>query len=59
MLTNELIKVKMMENSPLSQKECADKLDGHKEVAVVQVIGKTLLLYRTHPEEPVITLPGE
>ena len=59
LLANELIKVKMMENSPLSQKECADKLDGHKEVAVVQVIGKTLLLYRTHPEEPVITLPGE
>ena len=59
LLANELIKVKVMENSPLSQKECAAELDGRKGVSVVQVIGKTLVLYRPHPEEPVITLPTE
>ncbi|HBI30181.1 MAG TPA: ribosome assembly RNA-binding protein YhbY [Deltaproteobacteria bacterium] len=59
LLTNELIKVKVMEHSPFSQKECAAKLDGREEVAVVQVIGKTIVLYRPHLEEPMITLPGE
>ena len=59
LLANELIKVKVMENSPLSQKECAAELDGREGVSVVQVIGKTLVLYRPHPEEPVITLPEE
>ena len=59
LLANELIKVKVMENSPLSQKECAAELDGREGVSVVQVIGKTLVLYRPHPEEPVITLPTE
>ena len=48
-----------MENSPISQKECAAELDGREEVAVVQVIGKTLVLYRPHPEEPGIVLPSD
>lgn len=59
LLANELIKVKVMENSPISQKECAAELDGREEVAVVQVIGKTLVLYRPHPEEPGIVLPSD
>ncbi len=59
LLTNELIKVKVMEHSPFSRKECVAKLDGREEIAVVQVIGKTIVLYRPHLEEPMITLPGE
>lgn len=43
----------------MDQKEAATALaEGLAGVRVIQVIGKTLVLYRPHPEEPGIELPG-
>ena len=54
----ELLKVKVLENAPEDPRETADRivaaLDG---VHVAQTIGRTLVLYRPHPESPEIRLP--
>jgi RNA-binding protein len=57
--TRELLKVKVLETAPGS----VDELGGELASSVpgthlVQVIGRTIVLYRRHPEKPVITLPG-
>jgi RNA-binding protein len=49
----ELIKVKVLEAAPLDVRDAADELTGRLEGShVVQVIGRTFVLYRKHPEEP-------
>ena len=57
--TRELLKVKVLESAPddvrASAAAIADGLDG---VHVAQTIGRTAVLYRRHPEEPEIRLPG-
>lgn len=56
--THELLKVKLLRGSPVSVDDAADALrDRIDGVAVVQVIGRTAVLYRRHPEEPEIELP--
>ncbi len=54
---HELLKVKVLEEAPEDKKSCAAQLDGWQGIAVVQSMGKTLTLYRPHPDEPVIQLP--
>jgi RNA-binding protein len=55
----ELIKVKVQEASPQSAREAgqifAERLE---DVAHVQTIGRTVVLYRRHPEKPEIVLPA-
>lgn len=57
--TRELLKVKVLESAPESARDTADaivsRLDG---VHVAQTIGRTVVLYRRHPEKPEIRLPG-
>lgn len=56
--TRELMKVKVLEGAPVSAREAADELAGTVEnMDVVQVIGRTIVLYRPHPEKPEIRLP--
>lgn len=56
--TRELLKVKVLESAPVSARETAEELAGSVEgMHVVQVIGRTLVLYRRHPEKPEIRLP--
>lgn len=56
--TRELLKVKVLEGAPVSAREAADELAGQVEAMhVVQVIGRTIVLYRRHPEKPEIRLP--
>jgi len=53
----ELIKVKVLETSPDDPAEAAEQLAGRvKDAHVVQVIGRTVVLYRPHPENPEIRL---
>jgi RNA-binding protein len=55
----ELLKVKVAEAAPLSAREAGDRLAGEVEGAEhVQTIGRTVVLYRAHPEEPEIQLPS-
>ena len=58
LLEHELIKLKVLDNCPISKKECADVLKQKTSLEVLQIIGKTLTLYCPHPEEPKIELPS-
>ena len=52
---HELVKVKVHDSDALE--EVAKQLVEKTESAVVQSIGKILLFYKAHPDEPTITLP--
>lgn len=55
---HELIKVKLLESCPLDVGECADSLAAATGASIAQTIGRTVLLYRPHPEHPALHLPG-
>lgn len=56
--TRELVKVKVLEAAPASARESADEINAaQQDVAVVQIIGRTIVLYRPHPDKPEIRLP--
>jgi RNA-binding protein len=55
--THELIKVRVRE-APAPAKEVGATLAERCDAELVQVLGKTLLLYRPHPDEPKIVLPA-
>lgn len=57
--TRELLKVKVLEGAPHDVGATARMLeDGTRDdVHIPQVIGRTIVLYRPHPEEPEIRLP--
>ena len=57
LLDHELVKVKVAEAANLDRHEAAEALAGKTKSEVAQVLGNTVLLYRAHPEEPVIVLP--
>ena len=54
---HELIKLKVGENAPDDRKEVSRRLAEATNSAEVQVLGRTILLYRPDPEEPRIKLP--
>jgi RNA-binding protein len=55
----ELIKIKVLDSAPEGARESAAHLAERVPGAhVVQVIGKTVVLYRAHPEKPIIPLPA-
>ena len=45
LIDHELIKVKVLDTCPLTKKECAERLSDDKEIEIVQIIGKTILLF--------------
>ena len=47
---HELIKVKIGKSSPASRQETADFLSTESESSLVQIIGKTILLYKRNPK---------
>ena len=51
LLDHELIKIRILDTCPISKQECAKKLSNDKEIEVVQIIGKTLLLFCPHSDE--------
>jgi RNA-binding protein len=53
----ELLKVKVLESAPDEARAIAAVLGDLADVLVVQVIGRTVVLYRRHPENPEIVLP--
>ena len=57
LLDHELVKVKILQNAPMSKEEAESQLLKKVQATLVQRIGKTFLLYAPHPEEPVIQLP--
>ena len=53
----ELLKGKVLETSPLSVNEAAQKIAEHLNAEVVQVIGQKFVLYRRNLREPKIWIP--
>ena len=53
----ELIKGKVLETAPLTSREAAEAIAEAVHAEVVQVIGRTFVLYRRNPKEPKIQLP--
>ena len=56
--TRELLKVKVLEGAPEEARATGDAIAARLPNAhVAQTIGRTLVLYRRHPEKPEIRLP--
>ena len=56
--SRELLKVKVLKAAPQSAREVAASLvERLPDVHLVGVVGRTLVLYRPHPEQPSINLP--
>jgi len=55
LLAHELIKVRMRE--PEDKKAMAEALAARTGAVLCGVVGHTAILYRPHPEEPVIVIP--
>ncbi|MBM3277175.1 MAG: ribosome assembly RNA-binding protein YhbY [Candidatus Handelsmanbacteria bacterium] len=53
----ELIKIRLEKGCPIERHEAGELLAKATGSHLVQVLGHTLLLYRRHPEEPVLQLP--
>jgi RNA-binding protein len=54
----ELLKLRVLEAAPEPARESALALASRVAgVQIVQVVGRTALVYRAHPEKPVIRLP--
>lgn len=57
--TRELLKVKVPEGAPEGPRETGDRIAASLEgVDVPQTIGRTVVLFRPHPEDPAIRFPG-
>lgn len=50
--THELVKVRVGTESPEDRFEAADRLGAAAGAQVAQVLGRTVLVYRRHPERP-------
>jgi RNA-binding protein len=57
LLDHELIKVKIGTEAPLDRKIAAGQLASQTASDVVQVIGRTVILYKPHPKKPTIKVP--
>ncbi len=55
---HELIKIRVGSASDLEREEAAAQAARATGAEVAQVLGNTALLYRRHPEKPVIALPA-
>jgi len=49
---HELVKVKIGSECPADRFEVAERLAGEPGVNVVQILGRTILLYKRHPQTP-------
>lgn len=57
LLDHELIKVKLGENADVDRHEAGDQLATATSSHVAQVLGNMVVLYKTHPNKPTISLP--
>lgn len=58
LLAHELVKIKVLKSCPVDLSTVVQGVTERSGAWVAQSIGRTLLLYRPHPESPVIRLPA-
>ena len=56
LLRHELIKVRVHGEAPIDRKDAGPALATATHAALAQVLGRTFLLYKPHPEKPKIVL---
>jgi RNA-binding protein len=59
LLTHELVKVRVQGEAPVDRKEAAALLAEATRSTLAQILGRTFLLYKAHPEKPRIVFPGK
>ena len=57
LLAHELIKVRVLTEAPVDRKEAGEELANLAGASLAQTLGRTLLLYKRHPNKPKIVLP--
>ncbi len=57
LLDHELLKAKVGKESPSTPAEVAQQAADKLSCSAVQVIGRTVVLYRPHPKKPKLKLP--
>ncbi len=57
MLDHELIKLRWRGADAEERKDGASRIHDQTGAQIVQILGKTMLLYKEHPENPKIRLP--
>ena len=57
LLTHELVKIKVLSESPVDRHEAAEALAQATESVLAQVLGRTFLLYKRRAKNPKIVLP--
>lgn len=55
--TSELVKLKLQEGYAGDRHQVAEQVAAAASAHRVQVLGRTILLYRRHPDKPKIELP--
>lgn len=55
LITRELIKIRILNNSDEEVREVAEKLSQSTKSIIVSVIGKTILLFKENPKKPKIS----
>ena len=54
---HELVKVRIGTESPEDRFEAAERLGGAVGAQIAQILGRTVLVYRKHPEKPKFEKP--
>lgn len=58
LLAHELIKMRIQSEAPEDRHATSEALAKAAEAALVQVLGRTALLYKPHPKKAVVVLPA-
>ncbi len=57
LLAHELVKVRILAEAPIDRNEAGRELAQRAGAALAQTLGRTVLLYKRHPNKPKIVLP--
>jgi RNA-binding protein len=58
LVAHELVKVRLGRECPDSVADAASAMEAGSGAAVVQTIGRTVVVYRPHPKRPTLVLPS-
>ena len=59
LIDHELVKVRVGNSATANRKDVADELLKKTAAELAGLVGKTMLLYKAHPEKPKIKLPKQ
>jgi RNA-binding protein len=57
LLAHELIKVRVLDNAPVSRKEVSERLPSMVKAELAGLVGRVVILYKRHPQQARIELP--